>query len=156
MKAQVTQSCPTLCHTMDLIVHGILQARVLEWVAFPFSRGSSQPRERTWISRVAGGFFTSWATREAHFCEKQWQWAGLKTIGLATLENSVVVPQKFKSRVVKWSSNSSSVYILRRIESRVSIRYLSVCVQGSVIHDSLEAAQMNKMWYVNTMDIIQH
>ena len=44
VKVKVTQSCPTLCDPMDYIVHGILQARVLEWVAFPFSRGSSQPR----------------------------------------------------------------------------------------------------------------
>ena len=45
-------------------VHGILQARILEWVAFPFSRGSSQPRDRTQVSRIAGRFFTSWATKE--------------------------------------------------------------------------------------------
>ena len=43
----------------------ILQARILEWVAIPFSRGSSQPRDRTQVSHSAGGFFTSWATREA-------------------------------------------------------------------------------------------
>ena len=42
-----------------LSVHGILQAKILEWVAFPFSRGSSQPRDRTQISCIAGGFFTS-------------------------------------------------------------------------------------------------
>ena len=46
-------------------VHGILQARILEWVALPFSRGSSQPRDRTQVSHIAGGFFTSWATRVA-------------------------------------------------------------------------------------------
>ena len=51
---------------MHYAVHGILQARILEWVAFPFSRGSPQRRDRTQVSRVAGGFFTSWATREAH------------------------------------------------------------------------------------------
>ena len=45
-------------------VHGILQARILEWVAFPFSRGSSQSRGQTQVSHIAGGFFTSWATRE--------------------------------------------------------------------------------------------
>ena len=50
---------------MDYTVHGILQARILEWVAFPFSRGSSQPRDRTQVSHIAGEFFTSWATREA-------------------------------------------------------------------------------------------
>ena len=57
---------PTLCDPMDYTVHGILQARILEWVAFPFSRGSSQLRDRTQISRIAGGFFTIWVTREAH------------------------------------------------------------------------------------------
>ena len=61
----VAQSCPTLCDPMDYTVHGILQARILEWVAFPFSRGSSQPRDWTQVSRIVGGFFTSWATREA-------------------------------------------------------------------------------------------
>ena len=50
VKVKVTQSCPTLCDPMDYIVHGILQARILEWVAFPFSRGSSQPRDRAFIS----------------------------------------------------------------------------------------------------------
>ena len=46
-------------------VHGILQARILEWVAMPFSRASSQPRDRIQLSRIAGGFFTTWATKEA-------------------------------------------------------------------------------------------
>ena len=59
------QSCPTLCNPVDYGVHGILQARILEWVAFPFSRGSSHPRDRTQVSRIAGRFFTSLATREA-------------------------------------------------------------------------------------------
>ena len=45
VKVKVTQFCPTLCDPMDYTVHGILQARRLEWVAFPFSRGSSQSRD---------------------------------------------------------------------------------------------------------------
>jgi len=49
---------------MDYTVPGILQARILEWVAFPFSGGSSQPRDQTQIACIAGGFFISWATRE--------------------------------------------------------------------------------------------
>ena len=57
--------CPTLCDPLDYTVHGILQARILEWVAVPFSRRSSQPRDQTQVSHIAGGFFTSWATREA-------------------------------------------------------------------------------------------
>ena len=58
------QSCLTLCDPMDYSVHGILQASILEWGAFPFSRGSSQPRDGTQVSHTAGRFFTSWATRE--------------------------------------------------------------------------------------------
>jgi len=45
VKVKVTQLCPTLCHPIDYTVPGILQARILEWAAFPFSRGSSQPRD---------------------------------------------------------------------------------------------------------------
>jgi len=56
---KVAQLCPTLCHPVDYTVHGILQARILEWVAIPFSRGSSQPRNRTGVSCIAAGFFTS-------------------------------------------------------------------------------------------------
>ena len=64
-EVKVVQSCLTLCDPIDYMVHGILQARILEWVAFPFSRGSSQPRDQTQVSPIVGGFFTSWATREA-------------------------------------------------------------------------------------------
>ena len=68
--ALVAQSYPTLWHPMDCSppgssVHGILQARILEWVAIPFSRGSSRPRDGTWVSCIAGRFFTVWTTREA-------------------------------------------------------------------------------------------
>ena len=70
VKVKVAQSCPTL-HPMACTVHGILQARILEWVTFPFSRGSSQPRDQTQVPSTAGGFFTSWATREA-----QEYWSG--------------------------------------------------------------------------------
>ena len=71
VRVKVTQSCLTLCESMDYTVHGVLQARILEWVAIPFSRGSSQPRDRTQGPRIAGRFFTSWATREALCCNKQ-------------------------------------------------------------------------------------
>ena len=64
VKVKLAQLCPTLWDPMDYTVHGILQARILEWVAFPFSSGSSQPRDRTQVSHIAGRFFTSWAIRE--------------------------------------------------------------------------------------------
>ena len=73
LKVKVAQSCLTLCDhdPMDYTVHSILQARILEWVAFPFSRGSSQPRDWIHISHIDGRFFTSWATREA---QEYWNW----------------------------------------------------------------------------------
>ena len=69
-KQSVAQWCPTFFDPMDCSspgssVHEILQARILEWVAIPFSRGSSRPRDWTWVSCIAGKFFTVWATREA-------------------------------------------------------------------------------------------
>ena len=73
-ESEVSQSCLTLCGPMDCSppgssVHGILQARILEWVAIPFSRASSQPRDPTWVTCIAGRFFTIWATREVSFEE---------------------------------------------------------------------------------------
>ena len=58
-EVKVAQSCPALCNPMDYTLLGILLARILEWVAFPFSRESSKPRDRTQVSHIAGGFFTS-------------------------------------------------------------------------------------------------
>ena len=74
--SEVAQSCPTLCNPVDCSlsgssIHGILQARILECVAISFSRRSSQPRNRTQVSRIAGRRFNFWATREA---KKNNQW----------------------------------------------------------------------------------
>ena len=68
----VAHSYPTLCDLMDCSPPGfsareIFQARILEWVAISFSRGSSQPRDRTWVSCTAGRFFTDWAAKEAEW-----------------------------------------------------------------------------------------
>ena len=59
------------CSLPGSYVHGILQARILEWVAILFSKGSSQPRDRTWVSCITGRFFTIWTTREAHHNREQ-------------------------------------------------------------------------------------
>ena len=70
VKVLDAQSCPALCNPMDCSppgssVQGILQVRILEWVAIASSRGSSRPRDQTQVSCIAGRFFTVWATREA-------------------------------------------------------------------------------------------
>ena len=95
----VTQACPTLCNPMDYSppgssVHGILQARTLEWVAISFSRGSSWPREWTQASCIAGRFFTIWATREA----PKWAWN--------ILSNGLVLSTQIHCFLKSWGSNS--------------------------------------------------
>ena len=77
----VAQSCPidfaipgTVCNPPASSGHGILQARMLEWVAIPFSRRSFWPMDQTWVSHIAGRFFTVWATREA----QTWLWWFIK------------------------------------------------------------------------------
>ena len=75
VKVLVIQSCLTLCDPMDSslagsFVHGILQARILEWVAISFSRESSQSKDQSWVSCIADRFFTIWTTGEA-LC---WWW----------------------------------------------------------------------------------
>ena len=81
---KVSQSCPTLCDPMGCTSRGIFQAIILEWVAFPFSKGSSQPKGQTQVSCIAGGFFTSWPRREAllhnkdsHFQMNHFDWMTL-------------------------------------------------------------------------------
>ena len=69
-ESEAAQLCPTLCNPMDcslpgISVHGIFQARILEWVTIAFCRESSWPRNWTRVSRIAGRCFTLWATREA-------------------------------------------------------------------------------------------
>ena len=75
VKVLFTQSCPILCDPMNcsppgFSVHGILKARILEWIAIPFSRGSAQLSDWTRVSLIAGRVFTVWVTREVHidFC----------------------------------------------------------------------------------------
>jgi len=68
-RSEVTQLCPSLCNPMDCSltgssVHGIFQARILEWSDISFSRGSSRPRNQTWVSCIVGSRFTIWGTRE--------------------------------------------------------------------------------------------
>ena len=97
---KVTQLCLTLCrhnytgYRIDHTVHGLLQARILKWAAFPFSRWSSQPRNWTGVSCIAGGFFTNWAIREAptgsypkviflyQICGKKWGATGFWVVAL--------------------------------------------------------------------------
>ena len=105
MKVLVTQPCLTLCNSIDCSplgpsVHGNLHTRILEWVAIPFSRGSSQPRNQTQVSCNPGGFLTVWATKEApiikYKLKLQWcntshqsEWPSLKTLKITNVGEDI-------------------------------------------------------------------
>ena len=104
-EVKVAQSCLTLCDPMDYTVHRLLQVRILQWVAFPFSRGSSQLRDWTQVCYTAGRFFTSWATRETTITETTFGWILLELVA----EN--ILTQNLFSW--KWINNIiSHIYLL--------------------------------------------
>ena len=132
VKVKVTQSCPTLCNPMGYPVHGILQARILDWVAFSFSRGSSQPRDRTQASLIAGGFYTSWASSNINIVpkirkvswkrwslswiskEKGWYWreASDRAPEVSTWACSWLMPVSFVRTLAFQSSFSPNLWIV--------------------------------------------
>ena len=108
---KVAQSCQTLCDPMDCSlpgssVHGIFQARVLEWIAISFSRGSSWLRDWTQVSRIAGRRFTGWATKESEsgISSK----CSLKFILLRKFNSSM----PWKSSYTETSNNGNRLLIL--------------------------------------------
>ena len=95
----VAQPCPTLWDPMDCnlpgsSVHGILQARILEWVATPFSRESSQPRDWTWVPCTAGGFCIFWATWDAPMSNNAAQIVSLQFFLLRYIYSTVLISFK--------------------------------------------------------------
>ena len=123
VKVKSLSRVPTLCDPVDcslpgFSVHGILQARVLEWVAISFSRGSSRPRDQTLVSCIAGRRFNLWATREALMeknlylykyvyiieslcCTPQINTLWIKYISRKILQNQLTAQQREKK---KWCS----------------------------------------------------
>ena len=101
--SEVAQLCPTLCNPMDCSlpgssIHGIFQARVLEWIAISFSMGSSWPRDRTQVSRIAGRRFSVWATREALAQHHFW----VVLIGSEVVAHRLSCP---RARGIFWTRN---------------------------------------------------
>ena len=90
---------------MDYTVHGILQARILGWVAFPFSRGSSQPRDRNQVFHTAGGFFTSWAIREAQDLPDPGIEPGFTALQMDSLQTELLGKSKFKVSTISPHKN---------------------------------------------------
>ena len=109
--SEVAQSCPTLCYPMDCSlpgssVHGIFQARVLEWVAISFSRVSSWPRDRNWVSRIVGRHFTVWATREGDW------WVAMAKRACALITFQQMCPTWITSG--KWETGQPGPVFTRR------------------------------------------
>ena len=109
MKVKVAQSCSTVCDSI-----GILQDRILDWVAFPFSRGSSQPRDQTQVSHIAGGFFTKSAIRKAPSCRRVYSNGDLLRKPFNT-EMEAEIPDQNGSWGYRALWNSPQKIILRHI-----------------------------------------
>ena len=128
---------PIHCSPPGYSVHGILQARILEWVAIPFSRGFSQPRDWTWVSHIAGRFFTIWATREdpkkiVQLANKYISTFGYKVrslidknqmTGFYSTENIQSVPKDlfYIVQFRRWSTDLMSVCVCVRVCTRVCV-----------------------------------
>ena len=122
----VAQSRPTLCDHLDCslpgsLSTGILQARILEWVAMPSFKGSCQHRDQTQVSHIIGGFFTVWATGEAQlffvFC-----FLCIYNIKLYSCILHAIQGKKYLSDI--WNSLSCSIYWFLRLS----------CINSSYIH----------------------
>ena len=121
-ESEVAQSCPTPCDPMDCSppgssVHGISQARILEWVAISFSRGFSRPRDWTRVSGIAGRCFTVWATRESNLFLSLLQF-------LAILHLVITFLLK-----VPWVARRSNQSILKEINPKYSQEGLTLKLQ---------------------------
>ena len=132
----VAQSCPTLCDPVDcslpgFSVHGILQARILEWVTIFFSRGSSQPRDWTQVSRIAGRFFTSWRTREALMAESKEE---LKSLLMKVKEESEKVSLKFNIQKTKIMAPIPSWQIGRETVADFILGGFKITADGDCSH----------------------
>ena len=140
---EVAQSRLILCDPMDCSlpgssVHGILQARVLEWVAFPFSRGSSQPWDWTQVSLIAGRHFTVWATREALILEPR----KIKSVTVSTFYPSICLEVMGPEAMIlvfwilcfKPTFPLSSFTLIKRLFSSsllLSLKWYHLCIWGS-------------------------
>jgi len=136
VKATVTQSCLTLCDPMGCSlpgssVHGILQARILEWVAMPSSRGIFPTQGSNPVSCTAGGFFTIWATRDAWVAGKcnrcdtksyPWGCCGLRGGGVAHFhtfiltQTNIILSTVFQALEI-WSLNETLIGISEKIQN---------------------------------------
>ena len=130
--SEIAQSCPTLCDPVDCSlpgssVHGILQARTLEWVTISFSRGSSQPRDGTRVSRIGGRRFNLWATREALGRTINSRKHFLVVVQSLSWARHFETPQSVACQASLSFTISQSLLILISIEAVMSSNHLILC-----------------------------
>ena len=137
MQVLAAGSCPTLCDPMDYSptgcsVHGVLQARILEWFAISFSMGSSSPRDWTWVFCIAGRFFTI-------KCNTKWQWI-----------NGLVILRSLNS-TGKWNGepeqkNQSNLYQPLHWNGFKTRGKKKFCSFPSLIHSFNQHAFLEHIW----------
>ena len=141
------------------VVRGILQPRILEWGAFPFSRRSSQPRDQTQSFCIAGGFVTSWTTREGleYWGRYWWEWGtnGMlihhwwKHKSFSSLEE-IILSYKVKHILTIWLNNLTSKYLHKKNETLWWQKDLYLSVQRCFIHISKSVGNNpNVHWLMN-------
>ena len=122
-------SHPTLCHSMDFTFHGILQARILEWVPLTFFRGSSLPRDQIHISYIASRFFSSWAITET---QEYWSEAYPFSSTSSQPRNWVEIPciagGFFTSWAARESQHTQRVRVNQGSKLFISIVMFSICI----------------------------
>ena len=144
------QSCLTLWNPVDYSlpgspVHGILQAIILEWVAVPFSRGSSWPRDQTQVSHIAGGFFTIWVPREAH----SWLPPEMKATNLLSMEESDSSLKLHHYEIPRRIWGSDHLWHFNSVQHFNFYRILALCTKlvhsmGSINICWMNYAKMNR------------
>ena len=154
----VAQSCPTLCDPMNCSppgtsVHGILQNRILEWVAIPFSRGSSQPRDWTQISLTAGGFFIIWegvSTYKMIF--------GKTTTEFASLPSTICVARFCLSESVSlsshWENWTSSVPFKACISRVPALGKLGAGMLENLCCSRDQRFPLGALWWVSFWELV--
>ena len=127
VKVKMAQLCPTLHDPVDYTVHGILQARILEWVAYPFSRGSSQPRNWIRVSCIAGQFFTNWVIRKPFSLHSTWYYLGFSSVQSLSRVWLFATPWTTAHQASLSITNSWSLLKLTSIESVMPSNHLILC-----------------------------
>ena len=137
--------CSTLCDCMDCSllgspIHGILQARILKLLAISFSRGSSQPRDWTQVSFIAGRFFAVWATRGSQFMMKTLQKASIEGTYLNIIKAIYDKPQQaWFSTLKNWNTFSTI-----RNKRRVPILFIIIQHSLEVLAMTIREEKRNK------------